>query len=99
MKWGKKKIDDVAIDVSDTVAAFKELLYQRTGVPVLRQKLMCRKCWKGKLLDSMAFSEMPKLKEGTFANCISAWVAHRKSPVARIAPMHFALGFGSHFYT
>eukprot|EP00303_Exanthemachrysis_gayraliae_P005528 CAMPEP_0206000286 /NCGR_PEP_ID=MMETSP1464-20131121/1372_1 /ASSEMBLY_ACC=CAM_ASM_001124 /TAXON_ID=119497 /ORGANISM="Exanthemachrysis gayraliae, Strain RCC1523" /LENGTH=365 /DNA_ID=CAMNT_0053373539 /DNA_START=27 /DNA_END=1121 /DNA_ORIENTATION=- len=40
VKWGKQKFDNVEIDVSAKPTKFKEQLFQLTGVPVDRQKIM-----------------------------------------------------------
>jgi len=64
IKWGKKKIEDLVLDEKADVATFMDAVYRKTGVPVLRQKLLARKCWKGKLNDSMKFAEMKGIKDG-----------------------------------
>jgi len=63
IKWGKKKVENVTLDVQGDVATFKATIYSLTGVPVNRQKLLCRKSWKGQLKDDMKFSEMKNVNE------------------------------------
>ena len=63
IKWGKKKVENVTLDVQSDVATFKATIYSLTGVPTNRQKLLCRKSWKGQLKDEMKFSEMKNVNE------------------------------------
>ena len=63
IKWGKKKVENVSLDVQGDVATFKATIYSLTGVPVNRQKLLCRKSWKGQLKDDMKFSDMKNVNE------------------------------------
>ena len=45
----------MSLDVQGDVATFKATIYSLTGVPVNRQKLLCRKSWKGQLKDDEIF--------------------------------------------
>ncbi len=63
LKWGKKKVENVTLDENGDVATFKAAVYSLTGVPVNRQKLLCRKSWKGQLKDDMVFKDMQNINE------------------------------------
>lgn len=63
IKWGREKFQDVALDTTASPTDFMATVYSLTGVPVDRQKLMCR-AWKRKLTADADFSAMPKLKNG-----------------------------------
>merc|ERR1740117_2899597 len=55
VKWGKQKLetefefDDDKISRANSADALKRKIYALTGVPVERQKLMCKGAWKGTL--------------------------------------------------
>mmetsp|Transcript_5066 Transcript_5066/g.7707 ORF Transcript_5066/g.7707 Transcript_5066/m.7707 type:complete len:429 (-) Transcript_5066:360-1646(-) len=62
VKWNKQ-VFEVDLDTSDTAVTFKTQLWTLTGVPVERQKLMCRGGWRGVLADNADLSAC-KIKEG-----------------------------------
>jgi ubiquitin carboxyl-terminal hydrolase 14 len=51
LKWNKVTFDDVEVDVTKSAMAFKQTVYDLTGVPVDRQKLMAKGAWVGTLKD------------------------------------------------
>ena len=51
IKWNKISYDDVVIDLDKGVAALKNKVYELTGVPSDRQKLMAKGAWLGTLKD------------------------------------------------
>ena len=51
IKWNKISYDDVIIDLDKGVAALKNKVYELTGVPSDRQKLMAKGAWLGTLKD------------------------------------------------
>ena len=57
VKWNRQVFSDVEVQLSMPVSAFKETLRGLTGVPLTRQKLMCRGAWKGMLKDEMDLAE------------------------------------------
>ncbi|GBG32465.1 Ubiquitin carboxyl-terminal hydrolase 14 [Hondaea fermentalgiana] len=59
VKWNKKTYEDVVVDTSKDAETFKETLYSLTGVPVDRQKVMCKGIFKGTLKDDMDMDAMP----------------------------------------
>ena len=52
LKWNKNSYD-VDINVSNNVLTFKETVYNLTGVPPDRQKLMAKGAWTGTLKDDV----------------------------------------------
>ena len=62
IKWGKEKLQ-ADLNTADSVETFRAQLYALTGVPVERQKLMCKKHWKGTLKDDADLSSLG-VKEG-----------------------------------
>ena len=63
IKWNKNVYNDVELDTSAPVSAFRQTLQTLTSVPVERQKLMAKGAWKGMLKDTEDLSAC-KLKEG-----------------------------------
>ena len=51
VKWGKEKLE-LEVDPSEPVETLRMQLYSITGVPAERQKIMCKKHWKGTLKDT-----------------------------------------------
>lgn len=51
IKWNKISYDNVVIDLEKGVAALKNKVYELTGVPSDRQKLMAKGAWLGTLKD------------------------------------------------
>lgn len=58
VKWGKKKLENVNVNLAGSPADFKAALYQLTGVPLDRQKIMAKGVWKGTLKDGMSLAGM-----------------------------------------
>jgi len=56
VKWNKQVFEDVELTLNGPVTAFKETLQGLTGVPMARQKLMCKGGWKGLLKDDADLS-------------------------------------------
>jgi ubiquitin carboxyl-terminal hydrolase 14 len=56
VKWNKVTLEKVELNVSLGVSAFKDTLYELTGVPKDRQKLMAKGCWTGTLKDDADLS-------------------------------------------
>jgi ubiquitin carboxyl-terminal hydrolase 14 len=63
LKWNKLSYDDVSIDPSQGVAAFKQKVYELTSVPIDRQKLMAKGAWTGTLKDDADLSQL-NIKDG-----------------------------------
>lgn len=59
LKWNKQTFEDVVVDTEKDSESFKETIYQLTGVPVDRQKVMAKGIFKGTLKDDMAMADMP----------------------------------------
>lgn len=51
LKWNKETFDNVEVNTDESVGDLKRKLYQLTGVPADRQKLMCKGGWVGVLKD------------------------------------------------
>ena len=51
IKWGKEKLE-LEVDPAEPVEVLRMQLYSLTGVPAERQKIMCKKHWKGTLKDT-----------------------------------------------
>lgn len=62
LKWNKQSFD-VEFDPKETVDQFKQKIYDLTGVPKDRQKLMAKKAWVGMLKDDADAASL-KLVEG-----------------------------------
>ena len=63
LKWNKEVFENVEIDLTQNVAAFKDTVYKLTAVPKDRQKLMAKGAWTGTLKDDADLSAAG-LKEG-----------------------------------
>jgi ubiquitin carboxyl-terminal hydrolase 14 len=50
VKWGKEQFE-AELDPAQPPTAFKEIVYQKTGVPLDRQKIMAPKGWASTLKD------------------------------------------------
>lgn len=83
IKWGREKFKDVALDTTAPPTDFMATVYSLTGVPVDRQKLMCRRAWKRKLTSDADFSAMPKLKNGLEIMLIGSSTGIPKPSVAK----------------
>jgi len=82
IKWGREKFKDVALDTTASPEDFMATVYSLTGVPVDRQKLMCR-AWKRKLTTDADFSAMAKLKKGLQIMLIGSSTGIPKPSVAK----------------
>lgn len=51
IKWNKQSYDDFVIEPQEGVAHLKQKIYELTGVPADRQKLMAKGAWIGTLKD------------------------------------------------
>ena len=51
IKWNKNSYDDVVVEPEKGVAGLKQNVYDLTGVPADRQKLMAKGAWIGTLKD------------------------------------------------
>ena len=51
IKWNKLSYDDFVIEPQKGVAHLKQKIYELTGVPADRQKLMAKGAWVGTLKD------------------------------------------------
>lgn len=60
LKWSKQSFQ-LEIDRHESAVQFKEKVATLTGVPLERQKLLC-KGWKGPLRDDFVFAEITKAK-------------------------------------
>jgi ubiquitin carboxyl-terminal hydrolase 14 len=58
LKWNKATFDDVELDISKNVAAFKDTVFALTAVPPDRQKLMAKGAWVGTLKDDADLSKL-----------------------------------------
>eukprot|EP01038_Epipyxis_sp_PR26KG_P005030 gene5030-7019_t len=63
LKWNKNNYDNVHIDTNADVATLKKIIYDLTGVPTDRQKLMAKGSWVGVLKDDAVLSTL-KIPEG-----------------------------------
>lgn len=63
VKHGKNSYD-VELDVSKTVADFKNMLQGITNVPSERQTLMSKGLWVGTLKNDKDLSSLPEIKVG-----------------------------------
>jgi ubiquitin carboxyl-terminal hydrolase 14 len=63
IKWNKQTFDQVVIDPSQGVAVLKKQIWDLTGVPTDRQKLMAKGAWIGVLKDEADLSTC-KIQEG-----------------------------------
>eukprot|EP01117_Protostelium_nocturnum_P003903 TRINITY_DN1516_c0_g1_i1.p1 TRINITY_DN1516_c0_g1~~TRINITY_DN1516_c0_g1_i1.p1 ORF type:complete len:490 (-),score=177.51 TRINITY_DN1516_c0_g1_i1:96-1565(-) len=80
VKWGKKKFDDIEIDVNEPPSIFKAQLYTLTGVLPERQKIMVK---GGMLKDDGDWNKLG-IKDGhTFMLIGSAETDIPKEPVER----------------
>lgn len=62
VKWNKNNYDVDISSINHSIA-FKEIILQLTGVPIDRQKLMCKGAWIGTLKDDVSFTNI-SFKEG-----------------------------------
>lgn len=51
IKWNKNSYEDVIVEPAAGVAGLKQKVYDLTGVPADRQKLMAKGAWIGTLKD------------------------------------------------
>lgn len=51
LKWNKLTFDNLEVRLEDGVGALKNKIFELTGVPVSRQKLMAKNAWNGVLKD------------------------------------------------
>lgn len=89
IKWGREKFKDVALETTASPTDFMATVYSLTGVPVERQKLMCR-AWKRKLTSDADFRAMPKLKNGLQIMLIGSSTGIPKAPVTKTDVVKFA---------
>ena len=59
IKWNKKVFENVEVDTSAPVSAFKTVIFGLTNVPSERQKLMAKGAWPGTLKDDANMSLFP----------------------------------------
>jgi ubiquitin carboxyl-terminal hydrolase 14 len=61
IKWGKKMLEGVEIDMGQDIMTFKCQVYSQTFVPVEKQKIMA----KGKMIkEDMEWKDYPAVKDG-----------------------------------
>ncbi|TFJ86463.1 hypothetical protein NSK_002120 [Nannochloropsis salina CCMP1776] len=69
IKWNKQTFSEVPLDTTGTALTFKQHVYELTGVPVPRQKLMCKGAWKLALKDDDDLSKL-SIKDGAAVTLI-----------------------------
>eukprot|EP00750_Incisomonas_marina_P012077 INCI16545.2.p1 GENE.INCI16545.2~~INCI16545.2.p1 ORF type:complete len:603 (+),score=144.71 INCI16545.2:583-2391(+) len=84
VKWGKEQFQAV-LDTAQPPAAFKELIYQKTGVPVDRQKVMAPKGWVGTLKDAYKWKKGScQLTDGAKINVVGTSTGIPKAPETKV---------------
>lgn len=80
VKWNKESYDSVIVEAEKGVAHLKQTIYELTGVPADRQKLMAKGAWIGTLKDDAGDSCAPRSQikfqtEVSFTFALSSYVS------------------------
>lgn len=84
VKWGKEKFT-LELNTEQPPSAFKEAIYQKTGVPVERQKIMAPKAWTGTLKESWIWKKGScQLKDGSKVNVVGTSTGVPEAPKTQV---------------
>mmetsp|Transcript_665 Transcript_665/g.1196 ORF Transcript_665/g.1196 Transcript_665/m.1196 type:complete len:619 (+) Transcript_665:38-1894(+) len=64
LKWGKQLFPGLVLHPGSCGDVLKQEIYVLTGVPIERQRVMCRGAWQGALKDGAVINELLTLSSG-----------------------------------
>lgn len=84
IKWGKQKWEGT-LDPEKPPSVLKEAIYQKTGVPVERQKVMAPKGWSGTLKDVWKWKKGScQMKDGDKVNVVGTSAGIPQAPKEKV---------------
>jgi len=84
VKWGKERFE-AQLDTTQPPQTFKQTIYEKTGVPVERQKIMAPKGWTGTLKDAWVWKKGScQLTNGSKINVVGTSTGIPTAPTTKV---------------